>query len=224
MTIAPRKWLAIIGLSATLLLVVACGQNTTSQQPQRTTVSSSVSPTGGDLASPSPSASALYATAQEAAIAGVAAKTGSSYRADGLCPSGQSCLSEAQVFGYADPKAGFNAAYVQMGYGGSGGGSACFAYVFYETSGWHLYPPVICGQQGGLNPILGYEDQIQVTGGGCANVRQRPSLSAKVVACLKNGTNVTIDASAPRYVDGHIWWSINHQQGFMAHDVLISQP
>jgi len=187
-------------------------------------VSPSVSPASVDLVSPSPSGSATYATAQEAAIAGVAAKTGSSYRADGLCPSGQACLSEAQVFGNADPKAGFNAAYILMSDGGYGGGSACFAYVFYETSGWHLYPPVICSQQGGLNPTLGYEDQVQVIGGGCGNVRQQPSVSAKVIACLKNDTKVNIDASPPRYVDGHIWWSINHQQGFMAHDVLISQP
>ncbi len=150
------------------------------------------------------------------------AKTGSTYRADGVCPSGQSCLSGAQEFGNTDPNSGFNAAYVQMGYGGSGGGAACFVYLFSDSAGWHLYPPIVCGQQGGLNPILGSDDQVQVTGGSCGNVRQQPSLSSKVVACLKNGTTVSIDTTPPRYVDGHIWWSVNHQQGFMAHDVLIS--
>src|SRR4029077_1768302 len=161
---------------------------------------------------------------KDAAIAAMEAKTGSKYSEDGVCPSGQACLSMAQVSGNTDPNAGFNAAYVQMGYGGSGGGAACFTYLFHDSTGWHLYPPIICGQQGGLNPILGYDDQVQLTGGGCGNVRQQPSLSAKVVACLKNGTTVHIDTTPPRYVDGHIWWSVNNGQGFMAHDVLISSP
>jgi hypothetical protein len=126
----------------------------------------------------------------------------------------------AQVSGNTDPNAGLNAAYVQMGYGGSGGGAACFTYLFHDATGWHLYPPIICGQQGGLNPILGYDDQVQVTG-SCANIRQQPTISAKVVACLTNGTTVHIDTTPPRYADGHIWWSVNNGQGFMAHDVLI---
>jgi len=149
------------------------------------------------------------------------AKAGSTYREDGLCPSAQACLSKAQVFGNADPNSGLNAAYVQMGLGGSGGGAACFVYVFYDAAGWHLYPPTICGQQGGLNPTLGYDDQVQVTAGSCGNVREQPTLNSKVVACIKNGTTVAIDTMPPRYIDGHIWWSVNHGQGFMAHDVLI---
>jgi hypothetical protein len=162
-----------------------------------------------------------FSTVEKAAIAGVEAKTGATYTGDGPCPSGQSCLSGAQVFGNSDPNAGFNAAYVQMSHGGSGGGGVCYAYVFHDSAGWHLYPPVVCGQQGGRNPVLGADDQVQVTGGGCGNVRQQPSLTAKVVACLKNGTTVSIDDIPPRYVDGHIWWSVNHGQGFMAHDVLV---
>ncbi len=198
------------GLSTLLLLALAsaCG-------PQAAKTAATASP------SASASTSGRYATAKDAGIAAVAAKTGANYRADGLCPSGQSCLSGAQVFGNADPNAGFNAAYVQVGYGGSGGGVACFAYVFYDASGWHLFPPIVCGQQGGSNPILGYTDQVQVAAGGCGNVRQQPSVSSKVVACLKNGTTVTIDDTPPRYIEGHIWWSVNHQQGFMAHDVLV---
>lgn len=205
------KLLGVFGLSSAMLLATGCGQTTGGPSAPRVTGSST----------PSASASARFATAKEAAIAALEAKTGSSFREDGLCPTGQACLSGAQVFGNTDPDSGFNAAYVQMGYGGQGGGAACFVYLFYGPSGWHLYPPIVCGQQGGSNPILGYEDQVQVTGGGCGNVRQQPSLSSKVVACIKNGTTVTIDSTPPRYVDGHIWWSVNHQQGFMAHDVLV---
>ena len=199
------------GLSLALLLLTGCGQTTGGKPPTQAAGSSS----------PSPAPSGQYATAKDAAIAAMEAKTGSTYRADGVCPNGQACLSMAQVSGNTDPKSGFNAAYVQMGYGGSGGGAACFTYLFRDTTGWHLYPPIICGQQGGLNPILGYDDQVQLTGGGCGNVRQQPNVSAKVVACLTNGTTVHIDTTPPRYVDGHIWWSVNNGQGFMAHDVLV---
>jgi hypothetical protein len=207
---SPEKLVGAFGLCLTLVLATGCGSTTATQRPSAT----------GSF-SASPAASARYTTAKEAGIAAVVAKTGASYKADGACPSGQSCLTNAQVFGNADPSAGLNAAYVQMSHGGSGGGGACFAYVFYESSSWHVFPPVVCGQQGGTNPILGYTDQVQTVTGGCGNVRQQPSLSAKVVACLKNGTTVTVDDFPPRYIDGHIWWSINHGQGFMAHDVLV---
>jgi hypothetical protein len=205
-----RALLGPVGFCSVLLLLTACGTTNSAQHSSSSTGASS----------PSPLASGPYGTAKAAGIAAVVATTGASYRTDGLCPTGQSCLSGAQVFGNADPSAGFNAAYVQVSHGGSGGGGACFAYVFYDSSGWHLFPPVVCGQQGGSNPILGYTDQVQVAT-GCGNVRQQPSLSAKVVACLKNGTTVTIDDTPPRYIEGHIWWSVNHQQGFMAHDVLV---
>jgi hypothetical protein len=207
---SSSRLLGVLCLFSALLLATGCGQTTSSKPP----------PQAAGSASPSPAASGQYATAKDAAIAAMEAKTGSKYSADGTCPSGQSCLSMAQVSGNTDPNAGFNAAYVQMGYGGSGGGAACFTYLFHDSTGWHLYPPIVCGQQGGFNPILGYDDQVQLTG-GCANVRQQPSISAKVVACLTNGTTVHIDTTPPRYVDGHIWWSVNNGQGFMAHDVLI---
>jgi hypothetical protein len=193
-----------------LLIAAGCGGTTSNRAS---------APAGS--ASPTPSGQARYTTAKDAAIAAMVAKTGATYHEDGVCPAGQSCLSSAQVFGNTDPKAELNAAYVQMGYGGSGGGAACFTYLFYDSAGWHALPPIVCGQQGGQNPIMGSDDVVQITG-GCANVRQQPSLNAKVVACLKNGTTVAIDKIAPRYAEGHIWWSVNSGQGFMAHDVLIS--
>jgi hypothetical protein len=39
---------------------------------------------------------------------------------------------------------------------------------------------------------------------------------------LKSGTSVLIDKVAPEYVDGHIWWSVNYSQGWMANDLLIT--
>jgi hypothetical protein len=60
--------------------------------------------------------------------------------------------------------------------------------------------------------------------GTCQNktvMRQQPGLSSKVEACIKNGTTVNIDTIPPRYANSHIWWSINHGHGFMAHDALV---
>ena len=69
--------------------------------------------------------------------------------------------------------------------------------------------------------MYGGLDHVNVSG-GCANVRSAPGLSSTVVACLKNGTVVSIDHNFSVYLDGHIWWSINNQQGWMAHDFLIT--
>jgi hypothetical protein len=120
-----RRWVGVFSL---LLAVTGCGPTTSSQHPVQTVAA----------ASPTPSVSGRYATPKDAAIAAMTAKTGSTYREDGPCPSGQSCLSRAQVFGNTDPNAGINAAYVQMSYGGQGGGAACFTYLFYDSAGWHL--------------------------------------------------------------------------------------
>ena len=224
------KFLGSVGLSATLL--TACGSVTGGQPPSRQTVagtttpaatiSTSVTSTTASPSSPSPSYSRSYSSAEQAGIAGAQTKTGLSY-STAACPPGQSCLSGAQVFGNADPNTGLDAAYVQTAAGGSGGGAICDAYVYYDSAGWHVFPPVACVQQSGYNPVLGTQDHVQVPGGGCANVRQSPSISAKVVTCLSDGTLVTVDTFFPRYADGHIWWSINHGQGYMAHDYLISQ-
>src|ERR1700737_1443572 len=110
------RWLGGFGLQSTMVLPTGGGQTSTTQHPSPATASSSASP----------AASAHYATAKDAGIAGVEAKTGANYRTDGVCPSGQSCLSGAQVFGNTDPSAGLNAGYVQVGQGGPGGGGAAF--------------------------------------------------------------------------------------------------
>jgi len=158
----------------------------------------------------------------EAGIAGAEAKTGLTYSQGAIsCPSGQSCLGSPQIFGNPDVSLGLDAAYVQIAASGSGGGAVCDVYVFYNSAGWHYLPPVVCPQQGGYNPALGAPDHVYVPG-DCANLRQGPGLSYKVVGCIKDGTVVTIGTFFPRYADGHLWWAINGQQGWMAHDYLIT--
>ncbi len=173
-----------------------------------------------------------YPTALAAGIAGVEARTGFAY-AGGACSAGQPCLASAQVFGSADPTTGLNAAYVRVTTSGFWPGFTCYAYVHYESDAafhpatvptvyaWHFQLPVVCSQQSGYNPVLGAQDHVH-TPGSCANVREGPGLSFRVLSCVPDGTVVRIDTVFPRYADGHIWWSINHQQGWMAHDSLVT--
>src|SRR5260370_2970513 len=71
------KWLGAFGLISALLLATGCGQTKSAKPPQQATGSSS----------PSPSTAVRYATAKDAAIAPMIAKTGSTYTEDGVGPS-----------------------------------------------------------------------------------------------------------------------------------------
>jgi hypothetical protein len=173
-------------------------------------------PSAASSFSPIPANAPGYATAQDAGIAGVEAETGVTY-SGGTCQSSQSCLGLPAVYG------GQSAAEVKISYTTPGvSPTNCFAYVFF-ASAWHPTSPVLCTSQVGFYPLPGQPDRVRVPG-SCANVRQAPSLNSKVVTCLKDGTQVSIDSAFPQYVDGHIWWSINGHQGWMAHDYLISSP
>jgi hypothetical protein len=96
---------------------------------------------------------------------------------------------------------------------GSGGGAGCFVFLYEDATGWHYFN-ARCAQAAGSLP--GPHDLIRVS--GCANVRDAPGLSSRVVACLPNGSEVDVD-SAPVYADGHIWWHLTGR-GWMAHDYL----
>src|SRR5690349_1466537 len=101
-------------------------------------------------ASPSPiAASGSYATATEAGIAGIEAKTGNAY-SGAACSGSETCLGAPQVFGNTGA-GGYDAAYVQMAFAPAGAGS-CFAYVYFEAGFWHYTPPVVCPNRSGYNP------------------------------------------------------------------------
>lgn len=153
-----------------------------------------------------------YPSALDAGIAGAKAKTGLDY---GTCSTRQ-CLTGSTIVGNTDPVTGLNAASVEL----STGAQQCFAYVYRDSAGWH-YWNAICPQKAGLNPVLGSPDTVRVSS-GCANLRANPSLKAGIVDCLKDGTVVNVDSILPRYVDGHIWWSINSGKGWMAHAFLVT--
>ncbi len=98
---------------------------------------------------------------------------------------------------------------------GYGGGSGCSLFLFRDAGGWH-YVNGRCAQATGYIP--GPQDLVYVQ--GCANLRDGPGVSSKVIACIRNGTTVDVD-SAPVYLDGHIWWHLAGK-GWMAHDFLVA--
>jgi len=221
-----------------LALAFICGSLTGCEQKvddQSTSTTSRLSsPSGVPSASapastsPVPPNAASYSTALDAGIGGIEAKTGLTYFG-GTCTSAQSCLGAARVFG----DTGAGAAYVRIAYSapshqqlcGQTSCGDCFAYVFFESGGWHYTQPVVCptsgGTNSGSNPVNGELDHV-FTSGGCVNVRSYPGLNSRVVDCLKGGQVVMIDQDSPWYVDKHIWWSIDGHRGWMAHDFLIT--
>ena len=155
---------------------------------------------------PTTSTANAAASAQAAAIRGVESATGLHYA--GRCPAGAACLS------MLSQTAGQDAAAVLFSTASSGG-RQCAGYVYQSSGGWHFLDAV-CGLPGQLSPLVGHEATVHVPG-SCANVRDRPSLKAGVVACLSDGTRVHIDGG-PTYADGRIWW--REQRGWLAHDFL----
>ena len=214
-TTAPRTFLGFVWLAAGAVLLAGCSQN----PPSRTTSTTSSRASVARLASPTSATPGIYATALEAGIAGAVAKTGYSYANPVPTDTSKPVLIGGEVFGNTDTSAGLDAAAVRLGVDFDGTIN-CYSYVYYESGSWHYLPPAICP----LAPVAPWPGAwVQVVvGSSCANVRIAPGLSAKVVTCLKNLTLVNIDNVFPTYVDGHIWWSVNNRQGWMANDLLIT--
>lgn len=62
--------------------------------------------------------------------------------------------------------------------------------------------------QGWISSAYLKRTQAVVSGtGGCLNVRESPKTSAEKLACLSDGTSVTI-TDGPRAADGAIWYRI----------------
>lgn len=116
------------------------------------------------------------------------------------------------------PQMGYYAAYDVFNLTPPQGQNAqCISYVSRDqpAGSWNLVG-VLCGPVGGSMPQLGANATVRVT--GCANVRTIPQIGA-VVACLSNGTRVTID-DGPVGVQGTLWWHLAGR-GWMAHQLLL---
>ena len=95
------------------------------------------------------------------------------------------------------------------------GKTGCYVFLYRDSGGWH-YANGRCITA--TNEVPAAMDAVYVDS-GCANVRDQPSLTGNVVACLPSHVQVHIDA-APVYAAGHVWWHLACQ-GWMAHDFLV---
>jgi hypothetical protein len=146
-------------------------------------------------------------TAQAAAIPGVEAKTHLPYRSD-KCATNQPCLT------VTSETVGKDAAAVVFSTAASAA-RECVGYVYRSGGAWHFLDAV-CGLPDQLSPMVAHDAVVHVPG-NCANVRDGASLTAAVVACLKDGSTVHIDGG-PTYADSRLWW--HEQHGWVAHDFL----
>lgn len=128
------------------------------------------------------------------------------------CPPNQACLRSPKETD------GDHAAYViyvaDSGSNSGPGPYGCYIYVYQDSAGWHFYEAV-CTQNDWV-PERGHG---MVTPGPCGNVREAPSLQARVIKCLPERTDLNLDGG-PTWADSHMWWDIK-DSGWMAHDNLV---
>jgi hypothetical protein len=222
--------MAKLALVLATLLVAACGSTSPAAGSIAASASRTASPSPavtGTPTSPAPSSPASgFAAAKQVAIDGAIKQTGATYL-DGnvdvlvACPAtATQCLT---IQGEVD---GVHATYFRARLGSSKASAACFIYTILDASGWHFLDMVCAGPESGVSwPDVGEIDYVFVAAGSCANVRATPGLGGKVVACLRAGTTVTIDAGPDYVVEpppsaSHLWWHIEGK-GWMAHDFLV---
>ena len=196
----PRIALVVAAILAVLLIVplayvlLPVGRAAVDQQSAASHVLSTSGTTAVD-------------TPQAAAIPGVEAKTHLRYHA-GTCEASTPCLTVAsQTMGKDAATVVFSTA--------SSAARQCIGYVYRRDGHWHFLDAV-CGLPDQLSPQVAHNATVHVPG-NCANVRDGASLTARVVACLKDGSTFHLDAG-PTYADSRLWW--HEPQGWIAHDFL----
>jgi hypothetical protein len=198
----PHLTLVVAAILAILLIVplaymlLSAGRADVAPQSAASQLPSTSGPTAAD-------------TAQAAAIPGVEAKTNLPYR-------GGACASTAPCLTLAGETVGKDAAAVVFSTASSAA-RECVGYVYRSGGHWHFLDAV-CGLPDQLSPMVAHDAIVHVPG-NCANVRDAASLTAGVVACLKDGSTVHIDGG-PTYADGRLWW--HEQHGWVAHDFLTA--
>lgn len=139
------------------------------------------------------------------------------YKDWSACSNGEYCFKAAGTANGA--MIGTNAGVFDGGYGlypAGGLGAACWVFVYLDSAGWHYLNSGCAQNPGGVPGSADVGAHVYVS--GCANVRDTPSMSGKVLGCLGNGTVVNVDGG-PVYQDAHMWWHLTGR-GWMAHDFL----
>ncbi len=148
-------------------------------------------------------------TARAAAIAGVEAKTHLHYQAT-------KCAADVPCLAVVSETMGKDAAAVVFSTASSSV-RQCVGYVYRSGGHWH-FRDAVCGLPEQLSPLIGHDATVHLPA-NCANVRQGPSLKARVAACLNDGTTIHIDGG-PTYADSRLWW--HEKDGWIAQDFLVS--
>jgi hypothetical protein len=164
-----------------------------------------------------------FATSQDAAVDLAQDKTGGRYVKQAQdCPVNTACIWLASGF------SGQNAAYFTGSAGSNADIQSCAFYVVGSNSaGWRSFD-VHCRIDPDAFPARGSAGHVRPGMGetGCVNVRAAPAKTAKVLACLADGTQVRID-DGPTFVAPtsgdlsslDLWWHISGQ-GWMVHQYL----
>jgi hypothetical protein len=97
----------------------------------------------------------------------------------------------------------------------NGSGYGLYVYLVKQPAGWQLYEKFVT--QNFSPPFTGFSGTLQFKS-GCVNVRESPSLTAKVVTCLGSGASIQIDGT-PTFADGYIWWHLG-SRGWAVHKFL----
>ena len=174
-----------------------------------------------------------FGSVLDATFGAVAEETGLTVTESCTPTPQQGCLtsSTGPILGSAN-----TAAFQHFDHFGTGGGAACFSYVYEDSAGWHPLD-VACTQNTGYDPAAGASNYIFGPGSGCANVYASSSHSSSVSACLTwnlagSGTQYTVD-QGPTYTAetdatsgqpaGTIWWHLQGQ-GWITQDFLVAAP
>jgi hypothetical protein len=185
---------------------------------------------GAITQAPAPQA---YGSVLDATFGSVAEETGLTVTESCTPTPQQGCLTTS-----TGPTLGSSntAAYQEFDHSGTGGGAACFSYVYEDPAGWHPLD-VACTQNTGYDPSTGAANYVFGPGPGCANVYASPGHSSSVSGCLPwsqsgSGTEYTID-QGPTYTAetdamsgqpaGTIWWHLEGQ-GWITQDFLVAAP
>lgn len=140
--------------------------------------------------------------------------------------SSSDCQVNLSCLWFTGDRTGHDAAYFVAQAGTNGLFRTCTVYLTRTNSGWQYFDSN-CRRVATAFPAVGSSGQVVIGffGTGCISVRTTPGLSAKVVECLPENTDVTID-DGPYYLPESsdpsltYWWHIA-DKGWVVNRYLV---
>ncbi len=193
--------MALVGVGAGLLLRGA-GSPVAHAPTTRRAAATPVAGIANAPPKPAPSVAAPGpgSAVSDVAVATLGAKLGLPYLPGG-CVGTAACLRNPVA------TTGDGAAYVEVTAEHAPGGlSHCVVYL-HDAGGQWSADAATCVDSATPAPVTGATVPVAAPG-SCARIRRAAGLTSPVIACLRDGTLVTVDA-APVYRDGHLWFSVS---------------